>query len=239
VALGVAGDALRFKFNDEERKINLAKLVGVIFGGNEAKRDPSLRQTLQLSSGDAISGLWKRFDANSGTVGLQTPWGATLDIPISNITRMTSVNGRLMYLTDLKPIAIEQTPYFDRMLPWQINRSLIGGPLKLADGEYKIGIAVHSRTVLTYDAGGQYEDFKVKVGFQLPEGKIGQAIVRVLGDGKTLYEDLDARGDAKPADVSAKIAGVKQLTLEVDFGKNEDTGDRVVWANPRLLRAKK
>ena len=40
------------------------------------------------------------------------------------------------------------------------------------------------------------------------------------------------------ASTSLKIAGVQRLTLEVDFGKNEDTGDRVVWANPRVLRAK-
>ena len=93
--------------------------------------------------------------------------------------------------------------------------------------------------MLTYDIAGVYEEFKTKVGFQQPEGKLGQAIVRVSGDGKVLYENLEARGDAKPVEVSVKVAGVQRLTLEVDFGKNEDTGDRVVWANARLLRAKK
>ena len=240
VALGIAGDSLRFKFNDEERKINLAKVVGVLLGGTDAKRDPSLRQTVQLTGGDSISGTWQKFDPATATLGLQTPWGASLDIPFNTIARVTSVNGRLAYLTDMKPAAVEQTPYFDRMLPYQINRSLTGGAMKLADGETKIGISVHSRTVLTYDAGGQFEDFKVKVGFQQPEGKLGRAVIRVLGDGKTLFEDLDARGDApKPADLNLKIAGVKMLILEVDFGADEDTGDRVVWANPRLLKAKK
>jgi hypothetical protein len=93
--------------------------------------------------------------------------------------------------------------------------------------------------VLTYDIDGSYEEFKTKVGFQQPEGKLGQAIVRIVGDGKTLYENVDARGDQPPVDVSLKIANVRRLTLEVDFGKNEDTGDRVIWANARLLRAKK
>ena len=239
VALGVAGDSLRFKFNAEERKINLAKLVGVILGSNDAKRDHSLRQSFQLSNGDRITGLWKRFDAATGTIGLQTSWGASLDVPLANVTRVISTNGRLMYLSDLKPTAVEQTPYFDRMLTYRIDKSLIGGPLKLSDGEYANGISVHSRTVLTYDIAGAYEEFKTKVGFQQPEGKLGQAVVRVLGDGKVLYENLDARGDAKPVDVSVKVSGIKRLTLEVDFGKNEDTGDRVVWANARLLRGAK
>jgi hypothetical protein len=154
------------------------------------------------------------------------------------VTRIRSVNGRLTYLSDLKPATVDQVPYFDRMLPYQVNRSLTGGKLKLSDGEYPRGIAVHSRTVLTYDLAGQYEEFKTKVGFQQPEGKLGRCTIRVRGDDKTLYEDLDARGDApKPADLSLKIPGVQRLTLEVDFGQSEDTGDRVVWANSRVLRA--
>jgi hypothetical protein len=243
VVLGITGDQLIFKFNDEQRKIALAKLIGVVLGGTEpsAKRDTTLRQTLVFSSGDILSGQWKSFDAAKNVLGIQTPWGASLSVPMSSITRIRSANGRLVYLSDLKPIAVEQTPYFDRMLPYQVNRALTGGPLKLTDGEYAKGIAVHSRTLLTYDIGGQFEEFRAKVGFQQPEGKLGQCAIRVLGDnGKILYEDPDARGDSpKPADLTLKITGVQHLTLEVDFGKNEDTGDRVVWANARVLRAKK
>jgi hypothetical protein len=213
--------------------------VGLILGGQENKRDDQFRQTVQFNGSDTVTGSWKTYDPVTNLMGLETRWGAKLAIPFDQITRIRSANGRMVYVGDLKPVAVEQVPYFDRMLPYRVDKSLTGGPLKLSDGEYARGIAVHSRTVLTYDAGGKYEEFKSKVGFQQPEGKIGQAVIRVIGDGKVLYEDLDARGDGKPADLSLKIAGVTRLTLEVDFGKNEDTGDRVVWANARLLRAKK
>jgi hypothetical protein len=239
VAVGIDADSLLFKFNDEQKKINLAKLVGLILGGQENKRDDHFRQTVQFNGSDTVSGSWRTYDPATNLMGLETRWGAKLAIPFDQISRIRSANGRLVYVGDLKPVAVEQVPYFDRMLPYRVDKSLTGGPLKLSDGEYARGIAVHSRTVLTYDAGGQYAEFKSKVGFQQPEGKIGQAVIRVIGDGKVLYEDLDARGDGKPADLSLKIAGVTRLTLEVDFGKNEDTGDRVVWANARLLRARK
>ena len=68
-------------------------------------------------------------------------------------------------------------------------------------------------------------------------GYLGQAIVRVVGDGKMLFEQSDARGDQPPFDVSVNLSGVQRLTLEVDFGKGQDVGDRVVWANARLLRS--
>ncbi len=240
VVLGTEGDSLRFKFGDEMRKINLAKLVGVVLGGTESKRDRSFKQTVVLASGDTLSGQWKGYDKTAASLNLTTPWGGQVQIPFASVTKIRSANGRLVYLSDLKPEAVEQTPYLDRMLGYRIDKSLTGGALKLIDGDYPRGIAVHSRTVLTYDIGGDYEELKVKVGFQQPEGKLGQAAIRVIGDGKTLFDDPDARGDApKPAELSLKVTGVHQLTLEVDFGKNQDTGDRVVWANARLLRAVK
>ena len=38
VVLGTEWRLLRFKFGEDIRKINLAKLVGVVFGGTESKR---------------------------------------------------------------------------------------------------------------------------------------------------------------------------------------------------------
>jgi hypothetical protein len=33
------------------------------------------------------------------------------------------------------------------------------------------------------------------------------------------------------------LAGAKQLALEVDFGPDQDVGDRILWVEPRLFRA--
>jgi hypothetical protein len=92
--------------------------------------------------------------------------------------------------------------------------------------------------VLHYDAGGKFGRFKGKVGFQEPEGKLGNAHVRVLGDGKALLDRPEARGDQPPEEFDLDVSGVKTLTLEVDFGRGQDVGDRVVWANPRLVKSK-
>ena len=32
------------------------------------------------------------------------------------------------------------------------------------------------------------------------------------------------------------VAGAEELRLHVDFGRGQDTGDRVIWANARLYR---
>jgi hypothetical protein len=161
-----------------------------------------------------------------------------LTIPISSITTIDFLNGRVTYLTDLKPTKVEQTPYFGRLIPYQINKSLTGGPLVLSDGTITRGIAVHSRCVLTYDVSTGFDRFKTKLGFQQPEGQLGRVSARVLGDGKVLYENADARGDQPPVEIDVPTVGLKTLVLEIDFGKDQDVGDRVVWGNPRLLRGK-
>jgi hypothetical protein len=239
VALGVEGDSFNFRFNEQDRKIALDRLAGVVFGEtDDAKTDPfdkSFHQSVLLASGDVLSGTW--VGLATGMLELRTPWDAKLSIPVQKVASVKCRNGRLVYLSDLAPARVQQVPYFDRMLAFQVDRSLTGARLKLSDGEYDKGIAVHSRCVLQYDTGGQYARLKGKVGFQDPEGKLGNTAVRIVGDGKTLLDKPEARGDQPPQEFDVDVTGVKTLSLEVDFGKDQDVGDRVVWANPRLLRA--
>jgi hypothetical protein len=168
---------------------------------------------------------------------LRTDWGATLKVPAAKVARVQTRNGRLVYLSEMAPAKVEQVPYFDRVMPYRVDKSLTGGALRLSDGEHARGISVHARTVLHYETGGTFQRLKAKVGFQHPEGRLGRAVVRVTGDGKALFERPDFRGDDPPADLDLDVSGVKRLALEVDFGEGQDVGDRVVWANPRLLRA--
>src|SRR5205085_6940858 len=128
-------------------------------------------------------------------------------------------------------------PYFSRRSPYRRDVNLQGKALSVKGNNYAKGLAVHSRTALTYALDGQFETFKSLVGFDDDAGGQGRVACRVLGDGKELFAKTDLRGDAAPENIDVSVAGVKQLTLEIDFGEHEDTGDRVIWANPKLLRA--
>jgi hypothetical protein len=236
LVLGVDGSALKFRFRDQERSILFDKLVGATLAASEdAAPDDSLQQTLLLGSGDVISGKWTALE--DGAIAMTTPWGVAVKVPVRSVDRVRTKNGRLAFLSDLAPAQVEQVPYFDRLVPFRVDKSLTGGPIKLADGDHAKGISVHSRTVLRYDIGRRFERFRAKVGFQQPEGKAGRAVIRVLGDDKVLREIPDARGDQPPVDLDLSVAGVSRLSLEVDFGADQDVGDRVAWADARLLRA--
>ena len=232
---GIDAEDLVFRFNNQDRRIALKRIVGVaLAGAPAAKPNTSFHQVIVMRSGDELAGTCQSIDGR--LVELQTAWNAAIKIPIDRIAAIRSVNGRLVYLSNLEPVQVEQVPFFDRVMPYQKNRALGGEPLRLADGVHDKGLAVHARCVLRYDIGATYQRFRAEVGFQQPEGRIGRASIRVLGDDRPLFELPDARGEQKPVNVDLKIEGVRRLTLEVDFGKGDGAGARVDWIDARLLR---
>ncbi len=238
VAAGIEGDHLRFQYEGEERKIKLDRLVGLLFAQRERAAEKSLYEAFSLVNGDVLSG---RIDSISGGSLKMKPLAtdsAAIEIPLDKLASLDVKNGRLTWLGDLKPAAVTQVPYFDRLMPYRVNQSLTGGPLFMADGPITKGIAVHTRCLLAYNVDGGFERLRAKVGFQLPEARAGQAAVRITGDGKVLWSEANLKGDAsKPAAVDIDISGVKTLSLEADYGPSGDVAGRVIWGEARLVKA--
>lgn len=234
---GIDEETLWFAYEGEERKIKLDRLVGVILAEHEVAGGKELFESFTLSNGDMFSGHLREVENGVIRIALgEGGQGPEVRVPAGKLSKIKVKNGRLVWVSELRPARVEQAPYFDRLFPYQTDQSLTGGPLSLLDGTVTKGIAVHARCLLTYELDGMYATFRSRVGFQQPEGKIGRAAVRVRGDDKVLWENEDLKGDAKPTLVEVKVEGVKRLVLEVDYGKNQDVGDRVIWGEAKLLK---
>jgi hypothetical protein len=237
-AHGAADGKLGFTYEGEQRSINLGRVAGLVFAAQPKRRaGASPYQLLHLTSGDRLTGVWTSIDDKA--LGLETAWGARLGLPRETVEKVEFRNGKVTYLSDLEPVSIEEVPYFGRRFPYRRDQALDGGPLKLKGKPYAKGLAVHSRSVLVYGIDGQYASLKALVGFDESAAGRGRVVVRVSGDGRELLVEPDLRSSGEPLAIDVPVAGVKELTLEVDFGEAEDTGDRVIWAEPRLFRADK
>ncbi len=226
---------LQFKYEGETRSINIARMAGLVFAAH-AKTAANDRpyQVFELANGDRVQGVWTALA--DGAVEVQLGWGAKFKAPLTSLASIAFRNGKLVYVSDLSPSSVEEVAYFDRAMPYQRDKNLLGEPLKMKGQQHRKGLAVHSRSVLNYALDGKYAQFKSLLGFDESVPARGRVVCRVLGDGKELFLDKDLRADAKPRPLELDVKGVKQLTLEIDFGEDENICDRVIWADARLFR---
>jgi hypothetical protein len=232
---GISPAGLKLLFDGQTRNIKLERVQGVVLAAHPAVPwTKGAFQVFRLRSGDSLSGLWTGLTADQ--FEMKTPWGKTVQLPRATAAEITGRNGKLVPLSELTPVNVEQTAYFDRLMPWVRDAAWNGRPLKMDSKTYTKGLAVHSRCVLTYALDGQFATFKTLVGFEDEAGMRGRVKCRVVADGKELFTKPDLRPSDKPQTIEAPIVGVKELILEVDFGEDEDVADRIIWANPRLYR---
>jgi NPCBM/NEW2 domain len=234
--LGIRGDALALQFGGQDRKVALSKVSGVELVVDRAATagEQTFHQIVETQGGINFPGQLVSLDAAAAKV--RTQWGETLTLKTEELTGISMKNGKAISLTELKPSEVTQIPFFERTIGYRVNESLSGGPILLRDGPHGRGVSVHAKTVLRYPIGGRFQRFRTKLGFQLPEGELGATAIRVLGDDKVLFERPSFRADEPIESLDLDISGVGTLTLSVDFGPREDVGDRVVWADPLLIR---
>jgi alpha-glucosidase len=145
-------------------------------------------------------------------------------------------NGKLVYLSALKPTEVKYTPYLDGSFPYKVDRAVSGRPLRLSGKVFNRGLGVHSKTELTYTLDGSYQSFASMVGIDDAVVGGGSVVFRVFGDDKPLFESPVIRGGDAAVEVKLNLKGVLQLRLEVDYADDGDAGDHADWADARLLR---
>ncbi len=99
---------------------------------------------------------WFPVDGKTSTASIwkvETAWGQELKLPAAEIQEVRFGGGKMIYLSDLVPSKVEETPFFGHRLPWRRNVNLLGEPLRMNGKAYDRGVAVHSRCILTYDLG--------------------------------------------------------------------------------------
>jgi hypothetical protein len=199
-----------------------ARLVLTEAGGSPGGR-------LSLSSATCTDGA---------TLKGVTVFGASVRVPLARVAALDLYQGAAVYLSDLKPSKYEYLPYLDDYRPWVADGNAAGGDLRLGGSTYDKGLGMHSHSRLTWDLAGGYRRFEALVGLDDRDGRKGSVRVKVLADGKALDlgADKELTAQSGPLPVSVKVEGIKELTLEVEFGANGNVQDVVNWADARLVQ---
>lgn len=234
--VGIRQENLLFFYQGQERKVGLNRVVGLVLHKNRFKEESmlTLQNLVGLIGSTRIPG--EMLLENDSTVVIKMPWGGQVSLSKNYLGEIKTINARSVPLTEMIPESVTQVPFFNQIYPYQVNQAFTGLPLKIGSKVFRKGLCVHSKTVLVYSLEKNFEQFQTNIGLQDGSGKLGNVDVKILADGKTIYEKKELTAATKQAPLNLDVKGCEKLTLIVDFGKGQDVGDRFVWGEPKLFR---
>ncbi|MFH1745627.1 MAG: NPCBM/NEW2 domain-containing protein [Planctomycetota bacterium] len=228
----ITPDIVTFNWNGRSVRVPWRRLVGLVFAESAPRTASCL---VRLHSGDVLAGRIVGGTAES----LILRSNVFDDQPLywAEVSRIDCRSDRLVLLSELRPRQYEFEPFFDKHWDYAVDETLTGQAIRLAGKKYASGISMHSRAKLTYDLGGQFQQFAATAGIVDEMRGRGCVTMRVLGDGRVLWEAREVRGGQSPRDVLVNVAGVRELQLVVDFDEDLDLSDQAAWGFARLIRS--
>lgn len=241
----VGEENLDFGFDNERISPRRSRLEGLIFFHSPTS---NFRPTL-FQVQDHVGGRWNVAEASmqDGKLQLTTPAGTRASLSLDRIAGIDFGSSNLVYLSDLEMERSSWRPYLqigqvssfqEQLFGPKIDQSLNGTPLQLAGRVYRKGLAMHSRTEISYRLTEDYTTFRAVAGLdERSVGKVGgvaELIVKADGDRELFRTELQV--DVPPVPIEIKLDKVRRLTIIVDFGDENDIGDHVILGEARLTK---
>jgi hypothetical protein len=221
-------------------EVAVSRLAAVAFNTElvSRARPKGVYGHLVLAGGGRLVVAVARLAEGKDIVRARLPAGAALEVALDQVAALDLRQGCAVYLSDLKPAGYCHSPFFGVRWPYVADGSVADHALRLGGSTYDKGLGMHSRSWLMYDIPVGCHHFEAGVGLDDRTGRRGRVRVQVLLDGKPadIGWDRELTARDRPVLVRVAVAGKKQLTLVVDFGKFGDVQAHVNWADARLIK---
>ena len=232
---------LQVNFKNESRKIGLPKVKAFVVADLDLKSPSGNMATVELVDGSRVVGVISGLA--DGELTLNVAGDATLQIKAQKVVQISIVSDRLAYLSDIKPVSVEEKSLFAIQLKWQRDRSVGNNPIRLNAGqprktvELRKGIGMQSFSQLSFSNSNDFDRFKSIVGIDAETQGRGDCQMVVRGDGIELWSKRIKAAD-EPQQVDVDISGIKEVSLIVYPGEDFDLGDHADWGEARFLKTK-
>jgi NPCBM/NEW2 domain-containing protein len=239
--VSIAGGKVEFQSAGKQITLDRTRVAAVVLNTqtNAPPVADETRTIVGLSDGSRLFAT--SIESHEKSLRLAIGDEVEIDVPIEAVVALQPFGGRVVYLSDLKPAGYRHVPFLQ--LPWsyELDRNVLGAPLRANGRLYRKGIGMHSASRITYDLNGEYEQFAADLAIDDVTGGKGSVTCRVFlddgtGDWQLKYESPVIRGGQKPVPVEIDVASAKRISLLVDFADRGDEQDYVDWLNARLIK---
>ncbi len=165
----------------------------------------------------------------------------------NDIVHLQALGKPTHYLSDLEAVEYSHRPYLDIPWPYQPDRNLRGGQLRVGRKIYNKGIAMHSESRLTFDLprsettgkdGLKYKRFVAQAAIDDLAENGGSVVFRVLlrtdVGWQTAFSSPVLRGGDQPLAVKVELKNAKQIALVANYADRGDERDHANWLDARL-----
>lgn len=241
---GVLGDfgpeTFAFTLDGEALSVKRTKAEGLIYF--HAKRPPPEPPLCTVT--DTAGSKLSVAAASVAGDKLQLRTGGGVDLSLS-LSAVVAVEFPAQYLTGFKPESIVFTPrvpsssalaaLVSEFYRPRFDRALEPGPLRLGGREYRRGLAVRSRTEITFLLPEPFGKFTAVAGIDDRVRPGGAVRLVISGDDRVLL-DRAVTGADDPLPIALDVTGVVRLKILVDYGADgAETADHFDLCDPRLF----
>ena len=241
----VTKESVSVNYKGKLKSIGIAKINAIVLADVGYKSPTGVLASVLTTEGSRFFGSIQSWSGESKDAALKlglTDKGTTISIPVKSISEIQIKSDRLMFLSKVEPVAVRETTDFVEARPYQRDRSVTGGKLKIrgTDGKpiiFNNGIGSQATSELTYANGKKFNRLLATVGIDLATNGRGDCRVVVKTDGVEVFnQQLTASGD--PIELDVDVASADRVSLVVLPGREFDLADHVVWGNVKMVNTK-
>ena len=247
---GTLGDVtdsrILFSLDGDPLKVKRQKVFGITYYHPAGRELPKPHGRLLTTSGSCWTFVSVTLEDDH--FNLETPTGLELSLAVEKVQKINFAVGKIAYLSDMQPESIAWTPYLTMqnstdsndpkaraaLFGPKFNKSFQSGPLVLDGEHYPKGLAIHSRSVITYRLNKKYGRLTAMAGIADRVRPRGHVQLIIEADGNVLLDrEISGTEEAVPLDLN--LTQADRLTITVDFGKQADIADRLILGDAKVM----
>jgi len=240
----VSESTVEFEFEGDVIPVNRAKVTveGLLYYQTDRRSKPDPLCRVEQDTG----AQWIATAVRLSEGGLEFTTAEEIDrvVPLPSVKHLDFSLGKIVFLSDLEPVQKSWRPYLGSvsdsdgahvLFDVRRDQDFSGEPLIIGERKFRKGLAIHSRTEISYRLPGQFSRFAAVVAIDPKQKHRGHVRLEVRGDNRVLFESAIDGGD-EPKPLELDVTGVGRLTILVDFGQRWDIGDQLLMGGARVIR---
>ncbi len=234
IVLAISDEGVSFNLDGDTMQAPIAKLEGVVFTttGSDAVAPANKAGGSVLV--DDIFG--SRFVATAmtgtddGAIDLQLGDQLKYRLPLHSISKI-ELTGSVEFLAMVQPVEAKYVPLINIGISPELSRSWLNPEVR--DGR---DLVMRSASHIEYRLSEGFQTLVGSVDFDPEVTAGGKSIIKILLDGKSVWEQSLEVTDASSRGFELPISGARRVRFEISGDNDGDLGDTIRLRQPRITK---